>query len=107
VIVNAPSVFRGLAQACPERHLDGAQWLGADVRGAVEADAGEVLAMHLIRLMQATGMPNGVAGVGYDANDLDALAEGAFAQQRLIRNSPMPMTRDSLRQLFAGAMRYW
>lgn len=107
VIVNSPAVFRALADACPGRHLEGAQWLGADCRGAVEADAGEVLAKHLIRLMRATGMPNGVAGVGYDASDLDALAEGSFAQQRLIRNSPKPMTVDSLRDLFAGAMSYW
>ncbi|HEX6827819.1 MAG TPA: hydroxyacid-oxoacid transhydrogenase [Burkholderiales bacterium] len=107
VIVNSPAVFRALADACPERHLEGAQWLGADCRGATEADAGEVLASHLIRLMRATGMPNGVAGVGYDASDLDALAEGSFAQQRLIRNSPKPMTVDSLRDLFNGAMSYW
>ncbi len=107
VIVNSPAVFRALADACPERHLEGAQWLGADCRGAVEADAGEVLAKHLIRLMRATGMPNGVAGVGYDASDLDALAEGTFAQQRLIRNSPKAMTVDSLRDLFSGAMNYW
>lgn len=107
VIVNSPAVFRALADACPERHLEGAQWLGADCRGAVEADAGEVLAKHLIGLMRATGMPNGVAGVGYDNSDLDALAQGTFAQQRLIRNSPKPMTVVSLRELFAGAMNYW
>jgi alcohol dehydrogenase class IV len=107
VIVNSPAVFRALADACPERHLEGAQWLGADCRGAVEADAGEVLAKHLIRLMRATGMPNGVAAVGYDKSDLDALAKGSFAQQRLIRNSPKPMTVDLLRELFAGAMSYW
>jgi len=107
VIVNSPAVFRHLADACPERHLEGARWLGADVRGAVEADAGEVLAKRLIKLMQATGMPNGVGGVGYGSSDLDALAEGTFAQQRLIRNSPKPMTLESLKQLFAGAIAYW
>ena len=59
VIVNAPSVFRFTAEACPERHLQGAEWLGADARGASEKDAGEVLAMRLIELMRATGIPNG------------------------------------------------
>jgi alcohol dehydrogenase class IV len=48
-----------------------------------------------------------VAAVGYDKSDLDALAKGSFAQQRLIRNSPKPMTVDLLRELFAGAMSYW
>ncbi|MDQ3196579.1 MAG: iron-containing alcohol dehydrogenase, partial [Pseudomonadota bacterium] len=35
VIVNSPAVFRFTAPACPERHLHGAQVLGADVRDAL------------------------------------------------------------------------
>jgi alcohol dehydrogenase class IV len=107
VIVNAPSVFRFTAEACPERHLQGAEWLGADTRGAAEKDAGEVLATHLIQLMCATGIPNGVSGVGYEERDVDALSAGAFAQQRLLTNSPRDVSRDDLGRLFRGAMRYW
>jgi alcohol dehydrogenase class IV len=107
VIVNAPSVFRFTAEACPERHLQGAEWLGADTRSAADKDAGEVLAKHLIGLMRATGIPNGVSGVGYGEGDVAALSEGAFAQQRLLTNSPREVSRDDLGQLFRGAMRYW
>jgi alcohol dehydrogenase class IV len=107
VIVNAPSVFRFTAEACPGRHLDGAAWLGADVRGAAEEDAGDVLAKHLIRLMRETAIPNGVSGVGYGESDVTALSEGAFAQQRLLTNSPRDVGRDDLAKLFRGAMRYW
>jgi len=107
VIVNAPSVFRFTAEACPERHLQGAEWLGADVRDAAPADAGEVLAKHLIKLMQTTGIPNGISGVGYGDGDIDALAEGAFAQQRLLTNAPREVGKDDLGGLFRGAMRYW
>jgi hydroxyacid-oxoacid transhydrogenase len=39
VIVNAPSAFRFTSPACPERHLKGAQFLGADVRDAALDDA--------------------------------------------------------------------
>src|SRR5499427_5875779 len=80
VIVNAPSVFRFTAEACPDRHLHGAECLGADARGAAPEDAGEILAKRLIALMRATGIPNGVSGVGYGERDVTALAEGAFAQ---------------------------
>jgi alcohol dehydrogenase class IV len=107
VIVNAPSVFRFTAEACPGRHLDGAAWLGADTRGAALEDSGEVLGKHLIGLMRATGIPNGISGVGYEARDVDALSEGAFAQQRLLTNAPREIGRDDLERLFRGAMRYW
>jgi alcohol dehydrogenase class IV len=107
VIVNAPSVFRFTAEACPERHLEGASWLGAEVRGAAPGDSGEVLAKHLIGLMRATGIPNGVSGVGYGEPDIDALSAGAYAQQRLLTNAPRDVGRGDLAQLFRGAMRYW
>ena len=107
VIVNAPSVFRFTAEACPERHLAGAGWLGADARGAAPENAGEVLAKHLVKLMRATGIPNGISGVGYGEGDVDALSEGAHAQQRLLTNAPREVGRDDLRALFRGAMRYW
>jgi len=107
VIVNAPAVFRFTAEACPDRHLRGAEWLGADTRGAAEKDAGEVLAKHLIRLMRETAIPNGVSGVGYGEGDVAALSEGAFAQQRLLTNAPRDIGRGDLERLFRGAMRYW
>ena len=107
MIVNAPSVFRYTANACPHRHLEGAALLGADTRGAGEEDAGEVLAKQLIELMRATNMPNGVGGVGYASADIPALAEGAWLQQRLVKNSPKPTSKDDLARLYEGALSYW
>jgi hydroxyacid-oxoacid transhydrogenase len=107
VIVNAPSVFRFTSEACPARHLDGAGFLGADVRGATDRDAGEILAKQLIKMMRATGIPNGIGGVGYGERDVGALSEGAYAQQRLMTNAPREITRDCLGQLFRGALAYW
>ena len=107
VIVNAPSVFRYTARSHPERHLLAAQWLGADTKGAGPGDAGEVLATRLIALMRATGMPNGLGGVGYAEADLPALTDGAFPQQRLLQNAPREMTRPVLQDLFRAGLRYW
>ncbi len=107
VMLNAPAVYRFTAPACPDRHLEGAQWLGADTRGAAPADAGEVLASHLIKMMQATDFPGGLEYVGYSARDVDALTDGAYPQQRVIKNAPRDVSKDELRGIFRNAMRYW
>ncbi len=107
VVVNAPSVFRFTSSACPERHICAAGWLGADTRGAAEADAGEVVAKQLIAMMRTTGIPNGIGGVGYAQGDVGALAKGAWAQQRLLTNAPREVTQASLEDLYVGALSYW
>lgn len=107
VIVNAPSVFQFTASACPGRHLAAAEWLGADIRGAGEEDAAEVIAKQIINLMRSTDMPNGIGGVGYTGEDVSALTAGAFPQQRLLQNAPCAVTEDSLAGLFERAISYW
>ncbi|HRQ58980.1 MAG TPA: hydroxyacid-oxoacid transhydrogenase [Azoarcus taiwanensis] len=107
VIVNAPAVFRFTADACPERHLEAAGWLGADVGGAGLADSGEIVARRLIELMRICDIPNGVGGCGYCEGDIDTLTAGAWAQQRLIKNAPKPVNQQHLSGLFRDAMRYW
>ncbi len=109
VVVGAPSVFRATGATSPQRHREAAEALGAspaDVRDAAPSDAGELLARHLVRLMRATGVPPGVAHVGYGPGDLDALARGAFIQKRLVDNAPLRVTEDGMRGLFEGALSY-
>lgn len=107
VMLNAPAVYRFTAPAAPDRHLEGAQCLGANLRDAAPADAGEVLAKHLIGMMQATRFPGGLAYVGYDESDIDALTDGAYPQQRVIKNAPRDVSKDELRGVFRAALRYW
>jgi len=107
VVLNAPAVFRYTAPSCPERHLEAARLLGADVRDAGLDDAGEVLAARISELMRATGIPNGIGAVGYTSDDLDALADGSFPQKSLIDNAPRETSREKLRELYAAALRYW
>ncbi len=107
VIVNAPAVFRFTGPACPDRHLKGAAAMGADVTGIDPKDAGPLLAERIIEMMRATGLPNGLSGVGYGREDVEALVERAFLQQRLLTNAPCPIGRDDLARLFQDALRYW
>ena len=107
VVLNNPSVWRHTAPAHPERHLHCARSLGADTRGATPNDAGEVLAARVIELMKVTGMPNGLAALGFGETEIDALATGAEPQYRVIKNAPVDIGRDEIKSLFAAALRYW
>ncbi len=107
VVLNAPSVYRFTACACPERHLHGAECLGALTRGAAPEDAGEIVAKRIIEMMQATLFPNGLNAVGYSQKDVSALVEGAYPQRRVMANAPREASKDDLADLFRGAMKYW
>jgi len=107
VIVNSPSVFRHTAPGNPQRHMDGAGWLGVDTSDLGLAEAGGALADRLVELMQSTGMPNGLSGVGYDAGDVADLVEGSLPQRRLLDNAPIDVDREVLTTLYEGAISYW
>ena len=107
VILNAPAVFRFTAPACPERHLEGARLLGVDITEAKKEDAGDILADAVISLMKKTGMPNGLAAVGYTADDVDKLVEGTLPQHRVTKLSPRPFTPEELKKLFLDSLTCW
>jgi alcohol dehydrogenase class IV len=107
VVINAPAAFRFTAPAGPERHLRAAIALGADGRGASPTDAGELLAGRLIAMMKATGLPSGIAALGYGEKEIAALARGAFAQQRLLAQAPRTVTESDLARIYRDAMVYW
>ena len=107
VVINAPAAFRFTAPASPHRHIEAAAALGVDVTGARPEDAGEILAGAFVRMMRETGIPSGIAALGYCADDIPALAEGAFAQQRPLVMAPRAVSRQDLEGLYREALRYW
>ncbi|MBW2408538.1 MAG: iron-containing alcohol dehydrogenase [Deltaproteobacteria bacterium] len=107
VILSSPAVFRMTAEACPDRYLAAVEAIDGNLKDIDEKKAGFVLADRIIDMMKATGVPNGLTGVGYTEEDLDDLTEKAFPQKRLIDNAPMPISREQLRDLFKSAMVYW
>lgn len=107
VILNAPAVFRFTASANPERHLQAAATLGADVTGVTAADAGQVLADRITWFMRELKVPNGLRAVGYSSSDIATLVEGTLPQHRVTKLSPKPAGPDDLAKLFESAMIAW
>jgi len=107
VILNAPSVYRFTAQACPERHLKAAEVLGAKVSGARLEDAGRILSDQVTQIMHDLNLPNGLKALGYTSSDIPALVEGTLPQHRVTKLSPRPFDREDLARLFEGAMNAW
>ncbi len=107
VVLNAPAAFRFTGPACPERHLEAAGFMGADVSRAKPADAGKILADRLIVFMQRLNVPNGLSAVGFTREDIPALVEGTLPQHRVIKLSPRPAGREEFAQLFEESMVIW
>jgi hydroxyacid-oxoacid transhydrogenase len=107
VALNAPAAFRFTGPTCPQRHLEAAGFMGADVSRTSPADAGKVLADLLVKFMQRLKIPNGLSAVGYNHEDIPALVEGTLPQHRLIKLSPHPVGREELSLLFEQSLVIW
>jgi hydroxyacid-oxoacid transhydrogenase len=107
VILNAPAVFRFTAPASPDRHLEAAEALGADVSRAHAEDAGKILADRLTWYMQRLHTPNGLRAIGYSSSDIPALVEGTLPQHRVTKLSPRPAGPEELGKLFEESMTAW
>jgi len=107
VILNAPAVFRFTAAASPDRHLQAAEALGADVGNARAEDAGKILADRLVWYMQRLRTPNGLSAIGYTSADIPALVEGTLPQHRVTKLSPRSAGPEELARLFEDAMVAW
>lgn len=107
VVLHAPAVFRFTSRACPERHLLAAEALGVNISGVQHENAGEVLAVELVRRIKRLNLPNGLAAIGYSRDDIPALVEGTIPQHRVTKLSPRPASKEDLAGLFADSMSLW
>lgn len=107
VVLNAPAAIRFTAPACPERHLQAADALGANTSNATLEDAGAILSQRVIEIMMRLNMPNGLSAIGYSRDDIPRLVQGALPQHRVLKLSPRPVEANNLAQVFDDAMTYW
>lgn len=105
--LGAPAAFQFTAHAKPERHHEVAQWMGVSTKGKDGTSAGEALREAFIRFMQTIGLPNGLQAVGYQSEDIPALAEGSMKQTRLIGLAPRPTHLDDVAGILERSLTIW
>eukprot|EP00753_Platysulcus_tardus_P009385 PLAT203.1.p1 GENE.PLAT203.1~~PLAT203.1.p1 ORF type:complete len:483 (-),score=169.43 PLAT203.1:885-2309(-) len=104
VVMHAPAVFEFTAATNPERHLEAAGLLGADVEGKSVDDAGAILRDTVLRYMDVMDVPNGLSALGFTTDDLPELVAGTLPQHRVTKLAPKPAGADELEMLFERSM---
>lgn len=101
VVLTAPAAFRRTFASNPDRHL----WAAHALDSATDAlEESERLPEAVRRLMHDTGMPNGLAALGYTEADIGALVDGTLQQQRLLTMAPIDVDADLLAEVFAESL---
>ncbi|XP_039758365.1 hydroxyacid-oxoacid transhydrogenase, mitochondrial [Pararge aegeria] len=104
VSITAPAVFRFTANSDPEKHLEAAELLGEDVSAKKRNDAGNVLAEVILKYMDLLDIDNGLAALGYSAEDIPSLVKGALPQHRLLKLTPVPQSEEDLSKLLEDSL---
>ncbi|CAF93117.1 unnamed protein product [Tetraodon nigroviridis] len=107
VVLTAPAVFTFTAPMCPERHLEAAEILGADVRQVKREDAGPVLADTLRGFLFDLQVEDGLGALGYGPDDIPALVKGTVPQERVTKLSPRAHSQEDLSRLFEASMKIY
>ncbi|XP_013855348.1 hydroxyacid-oxoacid transhydrogenase, mitochondrial [Austrofundulus limnaeus] len=107
VVLTSPAVFSFTAPMCPERHLEAAEILGAQVQQVKRKDAGAVLADQLRHFLFDLQVEDGLGAVGYSREDIPALVKGTLPQERVTKLSPREHTEEDLSQLFEASMKLY
>ena len=80
---------------------------GADTSRVKRADAGLLLSDTITNLLLnwTSFVPNGLSGVGYGSQHLEALVKGTLPQRKVIDVSPRQPTPDDFHELLTNSMK--
>ncbi|XP_077866791.1 hydroxyacid-oxoacid transhydrogenase, mitochondrial-like [Saccoglossus kowalevskii] len=105
--MTAPAVFQFTAPMCPERHIEAAELLGADVKNVKKEDAGRVLSETVRQFMYDLNIDDGLTQLGFSTQDIPALVKGTLPQHRVTKLAPRPQSEEDLSKLFENSMKVY
>ncbi|MGA8259772.1 MAG: hydroxyacid-oxoacid transhydrogenase [Arenicellales bacterium] len=100
--IPAAYVFRYLAQFDFERFEKVAEALSID--GESQKSLTDNLYGYYLDLLRTLEIPTTLEPLGFTNKDLDKLADGTLAQQRLVKLAPKRITREEVKRLFDEAI---
>ncbi|RJX34906.1 MAG: iron-containing alcohol dehydrogenase [Desulfarculus sp.] len=92
LIVIMAATMRSLAVACPDKFREVAEAFGVDTWGLAPWEASEEAVQAMVRLAQSVGLPTSLSEVQADRSRIQAWAEAAYANRRLLDNTPRSLS---------------
>ncbi len=98
-----PFVLEANLASAPERYAQAASALGVgDVSGSLDELSAALLG-EIRSLLHDIGIPSRLRDAGARREDLEAFADGAVEQTRLLANNPTPLSRAEILEIFERA----
>lgn len=98
-----PFVMRFNLPARPKQFANVARWLGEDVGGLSDEQAGERAIAAVERLKAAVGIPAKLRDLGVGEEQLRGFAEKAHSLKRLLRVNPRSCTVEEIEAIYRAA----
>ncbi|KAE9546407.1 hypothetical protein FO519_010381, partial [Halicephalobus sp. NKZ332] len=105
VVVTAPADFIFTASASPEKHLEAANLLGANLSSTATSDEiGNTLADILRGFMKDFNCPNGLSEMGFDKSNVEDLSNAAIGFIKANAITPKDSDLESLARIYESSL---
>lgn len=99
-----PYAMRLISKASAARLAEIARVAGEKTDGISQDEAAELAVGAVVRLAESVRMPKALVELGIGKADVPFLVQDALNVRRLLKNSPCPMSRDSVASAFRAAL---